>query len=126
MIGELLHRPWPWYVTGPLLGLVAVGLLLLGNKPFGISSNLRHLCAACLPGDVAYARKVPTGASTWLSPLPVPMPFCIKRSEIRPLEIEEESKTYAKMLVSRKNLSLIHFVSSIGTAGSNSTTKSLH
>ena len=54
MIGELLHRPWPWYVTGPLLGLVAVGLLLLGNKPFGISSNLRHLCAACLPGDVAY------------------------------------------------------------------------
>src|SRR2546426_10439880 len=54
MIGELLHRPWPWYVTGPLVGLVAVGLLLLGNKPFGISSNLRHLCAACLPGDVAY------------------------------------------------------------------------
>src|SRR2546429_3267557 len=54
MIGELLHRPWPWYVTGPLLGLVAVGLLLLGNKPFGISSNLRHLCAACVPGNVAY------------------------------------------------------------------------
>src|SRR5207244_8307230 len=20
---ELLHRPWPWYVTGPFLGLVA-------------------------------------------------------------------------------------------------------
>src|SRR3989475_13129602 len=54
MFGELLHRPWPWYVTGPLVGLVAVGLLLLGNKPFGISSNLRHLCAACLPGNVAY------------------------------------------------------------------------
>ncbi|HYT05731.1 MAG TPA: YeeE/YedE thiosulfate transporter family protein [Gemmatimonadales bacterium] len=54
MIAELLHRPWPWYVTGPLVGLVAVSLLVIGNKPFGISSNLRHLCAACFPGDVAF------------------------------------------------------------------------
>lgn len=54
MIWEILHRPWPWYVTGPLVGLVAVGLLVIGNKQFGISSNLRHLCAACLPGEVAY------------------------------------------------------------------------
>ncbi len=54
MISELLHRSWPWYVTGPLVGLVAVALLLIGNKQFGVSSNLRHLCAACLPGDVAY------------------------------------------------------------------------
>ncbi len=46
---EFLHRPWPWYVTGPLVGLVAVSLLPIGNKPFGITSNLRHLCAACLP-----------------------------------------------------------------------------
>ncbi|TMI71446.1 MAG: YeeE/YedE family protein [Bacillati bacterium ANGP1] len=51
---ELLHRPWPWYVTGPLLGLVAVSLLAIGNKPFGVSSNLRHIWAACLPGNVAY------------------------------------------------------------------------
>src|SRR6266571_223352 len=49
VIREFLHRSWPWYVTGPLVGLVAVSLLLIGNKPFGISSNLRHLCAACLP-----------------------------------------------------------------------------
>ena len=49
MIREFLHRSWPWYVTGPLVGLVAVSLLLIGNKPFSISSNLRHLCAACLP-----------------------------------------------------------------------------
>jgi len=46
---EFLHRSWPWYVTGPLVGLVAVSLLLIGNKPFGISSNLQHLCAAFLP-----------------------------------------------------------------------------
>jgi uncharacterized protein len=54
MIGELLHRPWPWYVTGPLVGLVAVGLLAIGNKQFGVSSNLRHLCAVFVPGNVAY------------------------------------------------------------------------
>jgi len=54
MIGELLHRPWPWYATGPLVGLVAVGLLAIGNKQFGVSSNLRHLCAALAPGSVAY------------------------------------------------------------------------
>lgn len=54
MIPELLTRPWPWYVTGPLVGLVAVVLLVIGNKQFGVSSNLRHLCAACLPRDVGF------------------------------------------------------------------------
>jgi uncharacterized membrane protein YedE/YeeE len=38
------------------MGLVAVGLLAIGNKQFGVSSNLRHLCAAFLPGNVAYFR----------------------------------------------------------------------
>jgi len=47
-------RPWPWYVAGPLLGLFAPLLLLLGNKLFGLSSNLRHTCAAVCPGNVAY------------------------------------------------------------------------
>jgi uncharacterized membrane protein YedE/YeeE len=54
VIEELLHRPWPWYVTGPLVGLVAVGLLAIGNKQFGVSSNLRHLCAVFAPGEVPY------------------------------------------------------------------------
>ena len=42
---ETLTQPWPWYVTGPLLGLFAPLLLLVGNKAFGISENLRHMCA---------------------------------------------------------------------------------
>lgn len=37
--------PWPWYVAGPLIGLVVPVLLLLGGRRFGISANLRHLCA---------------------------------------------------------------------------------
>lgn len=42
---EFLRQPWPWYVAGPLIGLTVPALLLLGNKVFGVSSNLRHLCA---------------------------------------------------------------------------------
>src|SRR2546425_1121805 len=51
---EWLHRPWPWYVTGPLLGLVATGLLMIGNKQLGVSGNFRHLCAAVFPRNVAF------------------------------------------------------------------------
>ena len=29
-------------------------LLILGNKPFGVSSNLRHLCAALCPADLDF------------------------------------------------------------------------
>ena len=43
---EILSPPWPWYVAGPLIGLVVPLLLLVGGKAFGISSNLRHMCAA--------------------------------------------------------------------------------
>lgn len=53
---ELLARPWPWYVAGPLIGLVVPLLLLLGNKPFGISANLRHACAIVTPARVEFFR----------------------------------------------------------------------
>jgi uncharacterized protein len=43
---ESLAAPWPWYVAGPLIGLVVPILLLVGGKVFGISANLRHMCAA--------------------------------------------------------------------------------
>jgi hypothetical protein len=46
---NLLTQPWPWYVSGPLIGLMVPVLLILGNKSFGISSSLRHICAACIP-----------------------------------------------------------------------------
>ncbi len=49
-----LAGPWPWYVAGPLLGLVVPLLLLLGNQQFGVSSTFRHICAAVLPLRAAY------------------------------------------------------------------------
>lgn len=51
---SLIKEPWPWYIAGPLIGLMVPLLLLLGNKQFGISSNLRHMCAACIPSDINY------------------------------------------------------------------------
>ena len=53
---HLLLHSWPWYVTGPLIGLFAPLLLILGNRQFGVSNNLRHVCAAVCPGNVAYFR----------------------------------------------------------------------
>ena len=51
---ELLKQPWPWYVAGVLIGLTVPVLLLIGNKSFGISSSLRHICAACIPANIKF------------------------------------------------------------------------
>src|SRR5690242_18825723 len=51
---NFLYEPWPWYIAGPLIGLFVPALLLLSNKAFGVSSNFRHICAACFPGNVNY------------------------------------------------------------------------
>jgi uncharacterized protein len=51
---DLVRRPWPWYVAGPLFGLAVPFLLLVGNKVFGLSPSLRHACAALVPGGSAF------------------------------------------------------------------------
>lgn len=62
---DFLAQPWPWYVAGPLIGLIVPLLLLLGGKSFGISANLRHLCAATVPGRVAFFRYDWKGSGLW-------------------------------------------------------------
>jgi uncharacterized protein len=51
---ELIRQPWPWYTAGILIGLTVPVLLLLGNKHFGVSSSLRHICAACFPANIPF------------------------------------------------------------------------
>lgn len=51
---DWISQPWPWYVSGPLIGLTVPALLLLGNKAFGVSSSLRHICAACIPAKIPF------------------------------------------------------------------------
>jgi len=60
-----ISQPWPWYVAGPLIGLMVPVLLLVGNQSFGISSNLRHMCAAVLPRKWEYFRYDWRGAGAW-------------------------------------------------------------
>ena len=52
-LADVMH-PWPWYVAGPMIGLFVPILLLVGNRMFGVSSSLRHACAAALPGRAAF------------------------------------------------------------------------
>ena len=60
-----LDGEWPWYVAGPLIGLFVPALLIVGNKVFGISSSLSHLCAAVAPGKMEYFRYDWRRAGLW-------------------------------------------------------------
>ena len=51
---DLVQQPWHWSIAGILIGLTVPTLLLLGNKHFGISANLRHICAACIPANIPF------------------------------------------------------------------------
>ncbi len=51
---ELIKQPWHWSVAGAMIGLIVPTLLILGNKKFGISSSLRHLCAMCVPSNIPF------------------------------------------------------------------------
>jgi len=51
---EWIKNPWPWYIGGPLIGLSVPLLLLIGNKRLGVSSSLRHICAACFPANIQF------------------------------------------------------------------------
>lgn len=44
VVNSIFAEPWPWYVAGPLIGLVMLSLIYFG-KTFGFSSNFRTMCA---------------------------------------------------------------------------------
>lgn len=62
---DILRSPWPWYVAGPLIGLIVPALLVIGNKMFGISANLRHVCAGVAPRKVDFFRYDWRSAGGW-------------------------------------------------------------
>lgn len=51
---EVLTQPWPWYVAGPLIGLLVPFVYWYGGKKWGVSSTLQHICAATVPGRIEY------------------------------------------------------------------------
>ena len=48
----LLQSPWPWYVSGPIIGLMVPIFILVGSRSFGISQNLEHICAITQPKQI--------------------------------------------------------------------------
>ncbi|MFN5147621.1 MAG: YeeE/YedE family protein, partial [Flavobacteriia bacterium] len=44
-----MSQPLPWFIAGPLIGLIVPALLILREKQFGISSSYRFLGAVILP-----------------------------------------------------------------------------
>ena len=53
-IVAVLREPWPWYLAGPLIGLVVPALLVFVGHAFGVSSSFRDICAGTMPGKLDY------------------------------------------------------------------------
>lgn len=51
---DLLTRPWPWYVAGPVIGLVVPLVYLYAGRKWGVSSTFRDVCAATFPHNLDY------------------------------------------------------------------------
>lgn len=56
---------WPWYVSGPLIGLLVPALLLAGNRLFGVSGALRHACSIVAPGRITFFQYDWKGTGVW-------------------------------------------------------------
>lgn len=61
---DVLLKPWPWYVSGPLIAMVLLVLLYFG-KTFGMSSNLRTLCTISGAGKYSDFFKFDWKAQRW-------------------------------------------------------------
>lgn len=55
-MNEVANTPWPWYVAGPIIGSMVPLALLVGNRRWGLSSSLRHLCAMASPVKPSFLR----------------------------------------------------------------------
>lgn len=61
---EIIKEPWPWYVSGPCIAIVMFLLLYFG-RTFGMSSNLRTLCAIGGAGKHAEFFKFDWKSNRW-------------------------------------------------------------
>ena len=60
-------QPWPWWLSGILIGLTVPLLYLLAGKAFGISTSLQEIGAVCAPhSKLEYLSKFDRKANAWL------------------------------------------------------------
>jgi uncharacterized membrane protein YedE/YeeE len=63
---DWILEPWPLYVSGPLIGLMAPVLLLLTGRSFGVSTSFQHLGAMCAPhSKLSYLRNYDWRSNHW-------------------------------------------------------------
>ena len=54
---NLIMDPWPWWLSGILVGATVPLLVLLAGKGLGISGSLQRIGAMCVPNSkLAYFR----------------------------------------------------------------------
>jgi uncharacterized membrane protein YedE/YeeE len=59
-------QPWPWWVSGFLIGLTVPLLYILAGKAFGISTSLQQIGSMCLPNSrFAYLRNHDRAGHLW-------------------------------------------------------------
>ena len=59
-----IYEPWPWYIAGPMIALIMF-LLIMVDKSFGMSSNLRTMCTICGAGNKADFFKFDWKSQKW-------------------------------------------------------------
>ena len=61
-----LMQPWPWWVSGTLIGLTVPLLYVLAGKAFGISTSLQQIGAMCVPHSrLEYLSKHDRRSNMW-------------------------------------------------------------
>lgn len=62
----LASQPWPWWLSGIVLGLIVPLLYILGGKWFGISTSFQQLGALCSPhSQLEYFRNHDRSQHMW-------------------------------------------------------------
>lgn len=59
-----IYEPWPWYVSGLMIAFIMF-LLIMVDKNFGMSSNLRTMCTICGAGNKADFFKFDWKSQKW-------------------------------------------------------------
>lgn len=61
-----IMQPWPWWLSGILIGLTVPLLYILGGQAFGISTSLQQAGAMCAPNSkLEYLSKHDRKANLW-------------------------------------------------------------
>ena len=61
-----VFEPWPWWISGVLIGLTVPLLYILAGKAFGISTSLQQAGAMCAPhSKLEYLSRFDRKANLW-------------------------------------------------------------